>query len=108
MNLPLYSTTLARLADGRETLLSIHLATIVWDNREKVVPILASGFKPLLGTTLMDRLQLVANSVNFRLYGALKPKTISCLGTPASTNSLATPISVPSRSIQILPSLIST
>jgi predicted aspartyl protease len=45
--------TLARLADGRETLLSIHLATIVWDNREKVVPILASGFKPLLGTALM-------------------------------------------------------
>ena len=53
MNLPLYSTTLARLADGREALLSIHLATIVWDNREKVVPILASGFKPLLGTALM-------------------------------------------------------
>jgi len=52
--------------------------------------------------------QLAAKSVNFRLYGALKPKTISCLGTPASTNSLATPISVPSRSIQILPSLIST
>lgn len=54
MNLPLYSTTLARLADGREALLSIHLATIVWDNREKVVPILASGYKPLLGTALME------------------------------------------------------
>jgi len=33
---------------------------------------------------------LAANSVNFRLYGALKPKTISCLGTPASTNSGST------------------
>jgi clan AA aspartic protease len=54
MNLPLYSTTLARLADGREALLSIHLATIVWDNREKIVPILASGYKPLLGTALME------------------------------------------------------
>jgi len=54
MNLPLYSTTLARLADGREALLSIHLATIVWDDREKVVPILASGYKPLLGTALME------------------------------------------------------
>jgi clan AA aspartic protease len=53
MNLPLYSSTLARLADGREALLSIHLATIVWDNQEKVVPILASGYKPLLGTALM-------------------------------------------------------
>jgi clan AA aspartic protease len=54
MNLPLYSSTQARLADGRETLLSIHLATIVWDNVEKVVPILASGYKPLLGTALME------------------------------------------------------
>ena len=53
MNLLLYSSTLARLADGREALLSIHLATIVWDNIEKVVPILASGCKPLLGTALM-------------------------------------------------------
>ncbi|MFB2833095.1 clan AA aspartic protease [Floridanema evergladense] len=53
MNLPLYSTTLARLADGSEALLSIHLATIVWDNSEKIVPILGSGYKPLLGTALM-------------------------------------------------------
>ncbi|MBH8554565.1 clan AA aspartic protease [Nostocaceae cyanobacterium CENA357] len=54
MNLPLYSSTLARLADGSEALLSIHLATIVWDNIERVVPILASGYKPLLGTALME------------------------------------------------------
>jgi clan AA aspartic protease len=54
MNLPLYSSTSARLADGSETLLSIHLATIVWDNLEKVVPIVASGYKPLLGTALME------------------------------------------------------
>jgi len=53
MNLPLFSTTPARLADGREALLSIHLVTIVWDNLEKVVPVLASGYKPLLGTALM-------------------------------------------------------
>jgi clan AA aspartic protease len=53
MNLPLYSTTSARLADGREALLSIHLATIVWDNIEKLVPVLASGYKPLLGAALM-------------------------------------------------------
>jgi clan AA aspartic protease len=54
MNLPLYSSTPARLADGSETLLPIHLATIVWDNIEKVVPIVASGYKPLLGTALME------------------------------------------------------
>ena len=54
MNLPLYSIIPARLANGSEALLPIHLATIVWDNIEKVVPILASGYKPLLGTALME------------------------------------------------------
>ena len=54
MNLPLYSSTLAKLADGSDALLSIHLATIVWDNLEKVVSILASGYKPLLGMALME------------------------------------------------------
>jgi clan AA aspartic protease len=53
MNLPLYSNIPARLADGSEALLPVHLATIVWDNIEKIVPILASGYKPLLGTALM-------------------------------------------------------
>ncbi len=53
MNLPLYSNTGVRLADGSETLLAVHVATIVWDNVEKVVLILASGYKPLLGTALM-------------------------------------------------------
>ena len=58
MNLPLYSISPARLADGSEALLPIHLATIVWDNIEKVVPILASGYKPLLGTALMEKYHL--------------------------------------------------
>jgi len=62
MNLPLYSSTLARLADGSDALLSIHLATIVWDNLEKVVPILASGYKPLLGTALMEGYHLEIDS----------------------------------------------
>jgi clan AA aspartic protease len=59
MNLPLYSSTPARLADGSSALLPIHLATIVWDNVEKVVPVLASGYKPLLGTALMDGYRIV-------------------------------------------------
>lgn len=49
MNLPLSANTPATLADGSQTLLSIHLATIVWDDVARVVPILASGNKPLLG-----------------------------------------------------------
>ncbi|WP_242055569.1 MULTISPECIES: clan AA aspartic protease [Nostocales] len=43
MNLPLYSSIPARFADGSEALLAIHLATVVWDDVEKIVPILASG-----------------------------------------------------------------
>jgi clan AA aspartic protease len=54
MNLPLYSSIPARFADGSEALLAIHLATVVWDDVEKVVPILASGYKPLLGTAMME------------------------------------------------------
>jgi predicted aspartyl protease len=54
MNLPLSSSLPARLADGSETLLSVHLGTIVWDDVEKVVPILASGYKPLLGVAMME------------------------------------------------------
>lgn len=53
-NLPLYSSTPIKLADGSEALSAIHLATIVWDDVEKVVLILASGYKPLLGTAMME------------------------------------------------------
>jgi predicted aspartyl protease len=54
MNLPQYSNTSVRLADGTETMLSIHSATIVWDGIEIIVPVLAAGVKPLVGTALMD------------------------------------------------------
>ncbi|MGH1394488.1 MAG: clan AA aspartic protease [Trichormus sp.] len=64
MNLPLYSSTSARLADGREALLSIHLATIIWDDQEKLVPVLAAGYKPLLGTSLMIGYRLEINFHN--------------------------------------------
>ena len=43
MNLPIYSSTPIRLADGSEALSAIHLATIIWDDVEKTVPILACG-----------------------------------------------------------------
>jgi clan AA aspartic protease len=54
MNLPLYSSTPIKLADGSEALSAIHLATVVWDDVEKVVLVLASGYKPLLGTAMME------------------------------------------------------
>jgi clan AA aspartic protease len=63
MNLPLYSSIPARLADGSETILAVHFGTIIWDGDEKIVPVLASGHKPLLGTAMMEgyRLQIDFN-----------------------------------------------
>jgi clan AA aspartic protease len=58
MNLPLYSSTSVRLADNSQSLLPIHIATILWDGDEKVVPVLATGLKPLLGTSLLQGFRL--------------------------------------------------
>jgi clan AA aspartic protease len=66
MNLPQYSNTSVRLADGSETMLSIHSATIIWDRIELVVPVLAAGVKPLIGTSLMDGYHL---SIYFQIDG---------------------------------------
>ena len=54
MNLPLYTTTLARLADGSQHSIPIHAARIRWDDIEQLVPVLATGIKPLLGTALLQ------------------------------------------------------
>ena len=66
MNLPFYSSVSARLADNSESLLPIHLATILWDNEEKVVPVLATGLKPLLGTSLLKGFRL---EIDFEING---------------------------------------
>lgn len=74
MNLPLDSSIRARLADGSQVLLPIHLATIVWDNEEKIVPILASGNKPLLGTAMMKGYHL---EIDFEDNGLVSLEKIS-------------------------------
>ncbi|MBW4667762.1 MAG: clan AA aspartic protease [Cyanomargarita calcarea GSE-NOS-MK-12-04C] len=74
MNFPLYSSIPARLANGSETLLSVHLGTIVWDDVETVVPILASGYKPLLGTALMEGYHL---EIDFEDNGLVSLEKIS-------------------------------
>jgi clan AA aspartic protease len=73
MNLPLHSSIPARLADGSQVILSVHLATIVWDNAERVVPILASGNKPLLGTAMMKGYHL---EIDFEENGLISLKKI--------------------------------
>jgi clan AA aspartic protease len=64
MNLPLYSTTLVRLADGSQYSIPIHSAKIRWDRPEKVVPVLATGIKPLLGTALLNGFCLTVEFIN--------------------------------------------
>jgi clan AA aspartic protease len=66
MNLPLYSSVSVRLADNSESLLPIHIATILWDGEEKIVPVLATGLKPLLGTSLLQGLRL---EIDFNVNG---------------------------------------
>ena len=66
MNLPLHSSVSARLADNSKSILQIYLATILWNEEEKVVPILATGLKPLLGTSLLKGFHL---GIDFEIDG---------------------------------------
>ena len=74
MNLPVYSSTLISLADGSQALSAIHSATIIWDNVEKVVLVLASGYKPLLGVALMEGYHL---EIDFQENGLVSLEKIS-------------------------------
>jgi clan AA aspartic protease len=64
MGLPFYTTTVARLADGRKYSIPIHSARIRWNNREELVPVLATGIKPLLGTALLQGFRLIVEFAN--------------------------------------------
>jgi clan AA aspartic protease len=59
MNLPLFSTTTAILADGTQSLISTHLASIDWHDQDLSGPVLAMGGKPLLGTSLLNQCRLL-------------------------------------------------
>ena len=64
MNLPLYLTTPARLADGSSVLIPVHIAEINWDNQIISVPVLATGTKPLLGTALLQDFRLTVEFID--------------------------------------------
>lgn len=49
----------ANLADNSEVLLPIHEAIVLWDSEEREVLIIATGRRPLLGTSLLDEQELV-------------------------------------------------
>jgi clan AA aspartic protease len=58
--LPSVRTESADLADGSTVRFRVYAATIIWNGSEKDVPILSLGHRPLLGTALLDRHELVA------------------------------------------------
>jgi clan AA aspartic protease len=74
MNLPLFSTTATILADGTQSSIPTHIATIDWHGQELLVPVLAMGGKPLLGTGLLDRCRLV---VEFSQDGSIELEKLS-------------------------------
>jgi predicted aspartyl protease len=63
MNLPLFSTTVTILADGTQSLIPTHIATIDWHGEEILVPVLAMGGKPLLGTGLLSQCRLLVEFI---------------------------------------------
>jgi clan AA aspartic protease len=73
MNLPLYSMTPARLADGSQTSMAVHIAEINWDGQIMSVPMLATGIKPLLGTSLLQGFRLM---IDFIPGGVVKVERI--------------------------------
>lgn len=64
MKLPMESTVMARLADGSQYNIPIHLAKIRWDGQEQFVTVLATGNKPLLGTALLQGFRLIVEFAN--------------------------------------------
>lgn len=53
----------SRLADDSKILIPVYFATIVWKGIEQQVSVLATGRRPLLGTSLLDGSELVSQFV---------------------------------------------
>jgi len=54
MGLPFLEDMRANLANDTDVILPVHVATIVWHGAETRVRVLATGRRPLLGTSLLD------------------------------------------------------
>ena len=73
LNLPLESTIVAKLADGSESEIPIHLAEIRWNDQVQFVIVLATGSKPLLGTALRQGFRL---TIEFNADGVVRVERI--------------------------------
>ena len=54
LKLPFSHRIVTNLADDSAAPVSVHVATILWDDKEWEVPVLAMGKRPLLGTLLLE------------------------------------------------------
>jgi clan AA aspartic protease len=59
LGLPFFQRTVAGLADDSAIEVDSHTATIVWNGKERDVDVLATGRRPLVGTSLLDGHELV-------------------------------------------------
>jgi clan AA aspartic protease len=58
LELPYFMDIKANLADDSDVKTDVYLATILWGGVDRVVPVLALGRRPLLGTALLQDLNL--------------------------------------------------
>ncbi len=54
LDLPFFQEIDANLANDTDVKTAVHVATIIWNEREIEVAVLAMGRRPLLGTSLLE------------------------------------------------------
>jgi len=59
MGLPFAYEEEIKLANDSKEQIPVHMATILWQGQELAVRVFATGRRPLFGTALMDRKELV-------------------------------------------------
>lgn len=59
LRLPLLDTIPATLANDEIVMVAVHGATVVWDGIERLVEVIATGKRPLLGTGLLAGTEVV-------------------------------------------------
>ena len=64
LNLPYLFTSGANLADDSNVLTAVHEATVLWDGQKRLVRVLATGKRPLLGMSLLSGSEMVAQFAN--------------------------------------------
>ena len=70
LGLPYSRTMEANLADDSVVNLALHSATVLWQDREREVDVLATGKRPLLGMELLGGSELVVQCRNGGLVTA--------------------------------------